>query len=286
MSSASNFPGVGTHLVYRKPPPTPGFLNTPTNLYSDAENYRDKREVFVRNIRAEMNQFTTASDGLEFVKHRVDVKDWSDEDEVREVILRDTQELLKKHFNANRTFTTVSRIRHSDTSGIRKDTTPVYSIHGDLTVRSGLELLEDTIPKMDHPPKSMPPKGRVLMVNVWRPLKTIKRDPIAFLVPKSIRSQERHAQIFSRPEGKFKVFGKDAQDFWLDTASYSEDHDWVFLDHQQPDEPVLFLQWDSASLESFESRMAVFHSSFEDSRFMNEEERASIELKCLVFLDE
>ncbi|KXH42819.1 hypothetical protein CSIM01_05927 [Colletotrichum simmondsii] len=286
MSPAFDFPGVGTHLVYRKPPPTPEFLNTSTNLYSDAANYRDKREVFVRNIRSEMDQFTTASDGLQFLRHEVDIKDWSDEDEVREVILRDTQELLKKHFNAKRIFTTVSRIRHSDTSGIRKDTTPVYSIHGDLTVRSGLELLQDTIPKMDPPPKSVPPKGRVLMVNVWRPLKTIERDPIAFLVPKSIRSQERHAQIFSRPEGKFKVFGKDAQDFWLDTASYSENHDWVFLDHQQPDEPVLFLQWDSASLENFESRMAVFHSSFEDSRFMNEAERASIELKCLVFLDE
>lgn len=96
MSSASAISGVRTHLVYRKPPPTPEFLNTPTNLYSDAENYRDRREVFVRNIRSEMDQFTTATDGLEFMKHEVDIKDWSDEDEVREVIIRDTQELLKK----------------------------------------------------------------------------------------------------------------------------------------------------------------------------------------------
>ncbi|KAK1623764.1 hypothetical protein BDP81DRAFT_399116 [Colletotrichum phormii] len=286
MSPAVTIPGVRTEFVYRKPPPTPEFLDTPINLYSDADNYRDKREVFVRDIRPDMFQFKTENDGLEFLKHEVDIKDWSNEDEIREVMLRETEELLKRHFNSKRVFTTVQRIRHSDSSGVRKDTTPVYSIHADLTVRSGLELLENTAANMEPLPKSLPPKGRVLLVNVWRPLKAIKRDPIAFLVPRSIKLEERHAQIFSQPEGKFKVFGRDAQDFWLDTASYSKDQDWVFLDHQQPDEPVLFLQWDSAGLEKFESKMAVFHSSFEDSRYINDTERASIEMKCLVFLNE
>ncbi|OBR09537.1 GA4 desaturase [Colletotrichum higginsianum IMI 349063] len=242
-------------------------MQTPINLYSESDKYRDERTVFMRDIRSEMDRFTIEHDGLAFLKNKIDIKDWTNEDEVREVLLRETPELIKKH-------------------GAKTDTTPVFAIHTDSTVDSGFELLKASVAKMEPPPTALPPKARVLLVNVWRPLKTITRDPLAFLVPSSIRPEERHAQIFSRPADTFKVFGKDAGDYWLDTASYAEHHEWVFLGHQQPDEPVMFLQWDSEGVNRFESKMSVFHSCFEDSEYEDHPERASMELKCLVFFDD
>lgn len=74
----------------------------------------------------------------------------------------------------------------------------------------------------------------------------------------------------------------------MDSASYGDQHEWVFLRHQQKDEPVIFLQWDSGGVEDdkFESKMSVFHTCFEDSEYVNDPDRASMELKCLVFFDD
>jgi hypothetical protein len=96
MSPSAAPPGVWTKVIYRKPPPSPEFLDTPLNLYSDAENFRDEREVFVRDVRSEVDRFTIAKDGLAFLKDPVDIKDWEDEAEVREVLLRETPELIKR----------------------------------------------------------------------------------------------------------------------------------------------------------------------------------------------
>lgn len=178
---------------------------------------------------------------------------------------------------------TAECIHRSDRSGAKTDTSPVYAIHGDATIDSGLTLLETEIPKMAF----TPPNGRVILLNIWRPLKTIKRDPLAFLVPSSIRGGERHAQIFERSADTFKVFGKPIGNYWLDTASHGDQHEWVYLSHQERDEPVLFVQWDSAGLEAgkYEQRMSILHSCFEDPQYVDEEDRLSMELKCLVFFE-
>ena len=77
-------------------------------------------------------------------------------------------------------------------------------------------------------------------------------------------------------------------DYWLDAASYGEGQEWVFLKHQRRDEPVLFVQWDSQGVVEgkFENKMSLFHSCFEDAEYVDNPERASIELKCLVFFDD
>ncbi|CCF37632.1 hypothetical protein CH063_01735, partial [Colletotrichum higginsianum] len=50
----------------------------------------------MRDIRSEMDRFTIEHDGLAFLKNKIDIKDWTNEDEVREVLLRETPELIKK----------------------------------------------------------------------------------------------------------------------------------------------------------------------------------------------
>lgn len=96
MSPSAAAPGVWTKVVYRKPPPSREFLDTPINLYSDAESFRDERDVFVRDIRSEMDSFTIEKDGLAFLKDIVDIRDWTVEAEVRKVLQRETPELIKR----------------------------------------------------------------------------------------------------------------------------------------------------------------------------------------------
>lgn len=222
--------GVWTKLVYRKPPSTPKFLETPLNLFSEDTDFKDEREVSVRDVRKEVQRFTIEKEGFEFLDNTVGIQDWDNEDEVRRVIIKETPELIKNRcvfpppslwkptlqvltqlcisLGAKRVFLVTERIRRSDSSGIKSDTTPVFAIHGDATPESELKLLHENLPKMEPKPTSLPPSGRVMLVNMWRPLKTITRDPLAFLVPRSMGPGERHQQIFSRPAERFKVFGK------------------------------------------------------------------------------
>jgi hypothetical protein len=103
-----------------------------------------------------------------------------------------------------------------------------------------------------------------------------------------MRPEDRYVQIFERPADTFKVFEKPIGNYWLDSVSYNPEHEWVFLEHQQPDEPVLFSQWHSDSLdpEKLQQRMSILHSCFVDERYVDEPSRASIELKMLAFFDE
>lgn len=96
MVIVDTLPGVWTELAYRRPPPSPEFLSTPINLFYHAENWRDTREVFIRDIRYGGNRYTLEKDGLEFIRNAVDIKDWEDDNEVREVLKRETRELIKQ----------------------------------------------------------------------------------------------------------------------------------------------------------------------------------------------
>jgi hypothetical protein len=74
----------------------------------------------------------------------------------------------KRSLGAKRVFITAKRIRRSNDTGVKFDTTPVFNIHGDATPNSGAELLQNTLKQMDWTPKNPPGPngGRAMLVNV------------------------------------------------------------------------------------------------------------------------
>ena len=107
MSPSALPSGVWTKLAYRKPPPTPEFLSTPISLYTTSDTFRDEREVFVRDVRNELDRFTIEKEGFEYLHDEVDIKDWDDEEEVKRVLLRETPELIKRWYNHPNSTSTV-----------------------------------------------------------------------------------------------------------------------------------------------------------------------------------
>jgi hypothetical protein len=71
MSPSVAAPGVWTRLVYKKHPPTPEFLKTPLNLLSEDPDFKDERDVFVRDVREELQRFTVKKEGFEFLNDTV-----------------------------------------------------------------------------------------------------------------------------------------------------------------------------------------------------------------------
>lgn len=280
MSPSASAPGFWTNIKYRTVPESKDFYTTPTPLTFDAPGFRDEREVFVRDIRAEQDRFTLEKEGLEYIKHPVDIKDWTNAEEVKEVLLRETPKLVQKRLGASRCHVFIERIRHSQVDpDVTAEKIPgTFFPHADFQF-NGHEKLKENLQNVQPPvdPAFLPPNGRVVIVNVWRPLKTIKRDPLGFLVPSSEKPEDRHPQYFS--------YGSRSPDS-MGTVSYNDQHEWVLLGEQQPDEPVMFVQWDSALLDDkFEPRTAVVHSALEDPRYVNETDRVSMEIKLLCFFE-
>ena len=115
---------------------------------------------------------------------------------------------------------------------------------------------------------------RVYVVNVWRPLKTVTRDPLAVCDWKSVDpARDWMAHRFNYSHG------------WneLGAVKHHKDHQWHYLSHQTPSEPLVFIQFDSGLAEA--GGMTTAHSAFVDPKYADGAARESIEIKMFVFVD-
>lgn len=142
-------------------------------------------------------------------------------------------------------------------------------MHSDFSAKGGLHNFELQVPDAAEREELL--KGQVLLINVWRPLKTITRDPLAVLDWTSVNPESDAIPMkFNFPD-KWNELGK-----WR----YTDEHQWYYLSKQQADEPLVFVQWDSKAANGF----TVPHTAFEDEEYLNGPPRESIEIKMAVFV--
>jgi hypothetical protein len=115
--------------------------------------------------------------------------------------------------------------------------------------------------------------GRVLIINVWRPLKTIQRDPLAVCDWSSISIQDEGISArLKLPIGRHE----------LGRYAFSPTQRWCYLSDQQPNEPLLFTQFDSSKVD--EGGFTVPHSAFVDPEYTECAARESLEIKMFAFV--
>jgi hypothetical protein len=113
-------------------------------------------------------------------------------------------------------------------------------------------------------------KGHVYIINVWRPLKVVTKDPLAVCDWASVDPKEDWiANRFVHSNG-WNELGK---------VAHSNQHKWLYMSEQQPSEPLIFKQFDSKA----DYRVTLAHSAFVDPEFVDDESRESIEIKMFVF---
>lgn len=116
-------------------------------------------------------------------------------------------------------------------------------------------------------------KGRVLAINVWRPLKTITKDPLAVCDWTSVNPKSDWiANRLVFPHGWHEL-GK---------VAHSEKHKWYYLNRQKPNEPLVFKQFDSDEVEK--GCYTLAHSAFVDPDYVDDNARESIEIKMFAFI--
>jgi hypothetical protein len=145
---------------------------------------------------------------------------------------------------------------------------PSHGVHTDLTNASSRYLLNNVIDDEEEVERLL--KCRYIVVNVWRPIKQIFKDPLALCDWRTVNPE---TDIFNDRRiisGGVLEFGRPI---------FNEKHQWYYLSGQQPDEPLLFKQLDSNP----ETNITLPHSAFVDPKYVGHPPRESIEFKIFAF---
>ncbi|KAF1956730.1 hypothetical protein CC80DRAFT_472410 [Byssothecium circinans] len=237
------------------------------------ERYQTWVEEILTPIHdARQKQYTLDKNGFQYVKDPVPGLDKAtSEDEIRNILLPATESLVKRLTGAYKVVTFTHRIRSlAEDSNKRADNkAPAHSVHTDFTSAGALNHLKNVI--KDPEERAALESGRILAINVWRPLKAIKRDPLAVMNWETVKTGDiiPTRMIF---ENSWSELGN---------VKYSPGHEWVYLEGQTPEEPVIFKQFDSKA----ENGMTLPHTAFVDPRWTDEEPRQSIEIKMFAFIN-
>jgi hypothetical protein len=144
---------------------------------------------------------------------------------------------------------------------------PVRHVHIDQSYQAALNRVTQHLP--DEAPTLL--KGRVQIINVWRPISTVQRDPLAVADAKSVPDEDLVPKALVYPNKRGETY----------TVKYNADHRWRYKSGITPEEVILIKCFDS-KMDGRARRSP--HSAFVDPTADEAAPmRESIEVRALVF---
>jgi len=274
MTAFENLPHVDAALNYLTPMAerpryyayTPGPADPVPNMQHEAHI------VPIASMRPVQSEIGLDTQGFALVEQRSAVRDFWDDDEVRQVYYPEAERFIADATGASRVFIFdhLQRRRvpgHADRAagGPRQ---PATRVHVDHTARSGPQRARDLLG--DEAEELL--RGRVQVINLWRPIRGPLRDaPLAVcdarsvdpgdLVPSDLVYRDRVGETYS--------------------VTYNPAHRWYYVPEMRADEALLLKCCDS----KMDGRARFMpHTAFTDPTTPADAfPRESIELRTLVF---
>jgi hypothetical protein len=227
--------------------------------------------VPVHDVRPIGETVSLDREGFALVRQQSSVRDFYDEDEVRNVYYPEAERLIKAATGADRVFVFDHTVRKRVQGAADRDgglRQPVARVHVDHTEKSGLQRVRDLIP--DEAEELL--KGRVQIINLWRPIRGPLLDsPLAVCDARTVKPDELVASDLVYPDRVGETY----------SVKYNPDHRWFYVPGMTVDEVLLLKCFDSKA--DGRARFAP-HSAFSDPTTPSDAPpRESIELRTLVF---
>ncbi|CAK7231115.1 hypothetical protein SBRCBS47491_007821 [Sporothrix bragantina] len=269
---------VQTTLHYYKPnadgsPPHVTYYDRPETYHREVETHT----VTVHDVRGEENKYTLDSNGFQFVHRPAAETEFTDDDHIRAVYYPETEQLLKDVTGATRIhiFDHTTRRDPPEESTVQNrpiDRTrrgPVQRVHIDQSYKAALSRVPHHFSDAEEAAELL--RGRVQIINVWRPIQTVWRDPLTVAEASSVTEEQLVPTGLVLP-------GREGETFQV---HYSAGHKWYYKSGLTPQEVLLIKCFDSKT----DGRARrVPHSAFVDPAFGEEAPaRQSIEVRALVF---
>ncbi|MBN06151.1 CmcJ/NvfI family oxidoreductase [Ponticaulis sp.] len=189
----------------------------------------------MRNIKAKLS---IDVQGFEILHRPTKVTDLQDDGAIESEYNQELIAMLKVHTGAD-SVVIFDHTRRSDTPGGATNQDglrgPASRVHCDYTVKSGPQRAKYTMGEAEVE-RVISSGGRIVQVNVWRPIKgPVRRSPLALADAGSIPADDLIATDQHFPDRIGEIY----------QLARGAGHRWYFASEMQPDEVILIKGWDS-----------------------------------------
>ncbi|KAK2590402.1 hypothetical protein QQS21_011907 [Conoideocrella luteorostrata] len=261
---------------------TPQRLNESRSLASPNgyDELDDAKRMTVHDVTGRKADFKLDTSAFCYVDHSSAVeKDimGMTEEEIKLRYYPETADLIQKLTGASlvHVFNHLRRVSHGNNpqalGGRDKVHHQAYKVHVDQSWNQVKEHVRQAFGS-DEVDSRM--KQRFQIINIWRPLRTVFKDPLAIT---DIRTQAPADLV------RIDVVLTDGVKTSNLAVRHNSSHTWYYKHAQRPDEPLVFKQFDSADRACLGQ---VLHSAFIDEQYSDSEPRWSIEARALVFYED
>ncbi|KHO00530.1 uncharacterized protein MAM_01308 [Metarhizium album ARSEF 1941] len=253
----------------------PGDGSKPTPIYIGKGRISNKRphkawDFVVSDISGDEDQYTLDGHGFQYCRHRSREEAFTDERQIQSVYYDECEQLVKSITGARAVHIFNHKVRRGPTQwhhlGLHNLASrgPVTRTHVDQSYEGAERRLRWEFPtEADELIKR-----RYQIINVWRPIQPILKDPIAVADAGSVA--DSHLVGAEMTEDDF------VGESWV--VRHSPDHRWFYKHGMTPQDVLLIKCFDSDGAVARRS----LHSAFEDPAYRACESRQSIEVRCLV----
>ncbi|KAF9889369.1 hypothetical protein FE257_007479 [Aspergillus nanangensis] len=242
------------------------------NYVGRADTYErplDTVPVTIHDVSGRELDYTLDGQGFQFYYHESREKDFLDDEKIQREYYPETEQLLKDATGASRVFIfdhTIRRQSKDDRTPDAQIRGPVQRVHIDQSYAASKDRVTYHLP--EDAPELL--KGRYQIINVWRPIKPILKNPLAVADAHSVSDEDLIPTKLIYPNRVGETC----------SVRSNPDIKWYYRHGQTPDLVTLIKCFDSKT----DGRARrVPHSAFVDPDTEHEEPRESIEVRTLVF---
>ncbi|WPH04500.1 Hypothetical protein R9X50_00739100 [Acrodontium crateriforme] len=262
-------------LFYYKDPgdgsePRPTYVGSVMVKPETYERPFETQQSVVHDISGEEDKYTLDSHGFQIYNHESEEKDFVDDEQIKAKYYPETEQLLKDATGAARVFIfdhTIRRAQPDNQGGVNLRG-PVRRVHIDQSYTASEQRVTHHLPKEANELL----KKRFQIINVWRPIKQIFKDPLGVADAHSVPDSDLVPVGLIYPDRRGETY----------TVRPNPDHRWYFKYGQKPEEVTLIKCYDS--LVDGRARR-VPHTAFTNPSEEDKPSRESIEVRALVFYD-
>jgi hypothetical protein len=256
-------PVVGRPRTYALDPP-PGEPKTTA--------HPEPHMVPIFNGRLIADSLSLDREGFALVRHPTSVRNFYDENEIRNLYYPAAEAFLRATLKADRVFLfdhTVRR-RVEGAADIRGagPRQPATRVHVDQTDMSGRNRVREHLPQEADELL----KGRVQVINLWRPIRGPVRDaPLAMCDGQTVAPDDLVASDLIYPNRNGETY----------SVRFNPNHRWYYIPEMTADEALLLKCYDSAT--DGRTRFGPHTAFIDPTTPPDAPPRESIELRALVF---
>ncbi len=198
----------------------------------------EQRPATIYDMRHVIESLSMDVNGFELHNYPSKVKNLYDDEAIEQDYNTELEKMLKLKTGADLVKIFDHTRRSSDSVGA--DNTdgkrlPADRVHADYTITSGPQRAKDTLGEGEFN-RILSSEGRIIQVNVWRPIKgPVRCAPLALADASTVPSEDLIATDQRFPDRVGEIY----------QLAYGAGHQWYYASEMKPEEVILIKGWDS-----------------------------------------